>query len=86
MFLLESPHRGDSNEYTQHTIFNIKEKITLNHPKSAALDFFQGAQERVRNNRGSRVIRIRATEVLLYKLLSAEYVRNSHLKTKLFLF
>ena len=23
MFLLESPHRGDSNEYTQYTVFNI---------------------------------------------------------------
>ena len=28
-------HRGDSNEYTQHTIFNVREEITLNHPKSA---------------------------------------------------
>ena len=36
---LESPHRGDSNEYTQYTIFNIKKKITLNHPKSAAIGF-----------------------------------------------
>ena len=26
VFSLESPHRGDSNEYTQHTIFNIKKK------------------------------------------------------------
>ena len=24
IFLLESPHRGDSNEYTQYTICNIK--------------------------------------------------------------
>ena len=24
MFSLESPHRGDSNEYTQYTIFNMK--------------------------------------------------------------
>ena len=36
MFSLESPHRGDSNEYTQHTIFNIKKKksalIILNLP------------------------------------------------------
>ena len=30
MFSLESPHRGDSNEYTQYTIFNIKKE---NHPK-----------------------------------------------------
>ena len=30
MFSLESPHRGDSYEYTQYTIFNMKKK---NHPK-----------------------------------------------------
>ena len=28
VFSLESPHGGDSNEYTQHTIINIKKKIT----------------------------------------------------------
>ena len=39
VFSLESPHRGDSNEYTQYTIFKIKKKITLNYPKSAAMDF-----------------------------------------------
>ena len=42
MFSLESPHRGDSNEYTQYTIFNIKiQKITLIYPKSAAMRFLQ---------------------------------------------
>ena len=30
VFSLESPHRGDSNGYTQYTIFNIKKKITPN--------------------------------------------------------
>ena len=40
MFSLESPHRSDSNECTQYTIFNIKKKITLNYPKSAALGVF----------------------------------------------
>ena len=40
MFILESPHRGDSNEYTQYTIFNMNKKNTLNYPKSAALGFF----------------------------------------------
>ena len=30
MFALESPHRGNSNEYTKYTIFNIKKE---NHPK-----------------------------------------------------
>ena len=39
MFSLESPHRGDSNEYTQHTIFNIK-KVILNFPKFAAMETF----------------------------------------------
>ena len=39
MFSLELPRRGDSNEYTQYTIFNIKKKITLSYPKSAAMDF-----------------------------------------------
>ena len=53
VFSLESLHRGDSNEYTEYTIFN--EKITLNYPKSAAMGFFIGTQERVR-----------AIEVLLY--------------------
>ena len=40
VFSLESPHRGDSNEYTQNTIFNMKKKNTLNYPKSAAMGFF----------------------------------------------
>ena len=31
VFLSESPHRGDSNEYTLYSIFNIKKKE--NHPK-----------------------------------------------------
>ena len=33
MFPLESPYRGDYNEYTQHAIFDIKKKIALNYPK-----------------------------------------------------
>ena len=39
VFSLESPHRGDSNEYTQYTIFHVKTKIILNYPKSAAMGF-----------------------------------------------
>ena len=31
--------RGDSNESTQYTIFNIEKKITLNYRKSAAMGF-----------------------------------------------
>ena len=40
MLSLESPHRGDSYEYTQYTIFNIKEKNKVNYSKSAAMGFF----------------------------------------------
>ena len=37
VFSLEPHHRGDANEYSQFTIFNIyikKKKITLNYPRS----------------------------------------------------
>ena len=41
VFSLESPHRGDSNEYTQYTIFNMNE-----HPKLSQICcyglFFKG--------------------------------------------
>ena len=60
VFLLESP-RGDSNKYTQYTIFNIKRKLS----KTAAMGYFLGTQERVRNSHGKRTISVRATEVLL---------------------
>ena len=66
VFSLESPHRIDSNAYTQYTIFNMNKKNTLIYPKSAATGFFQGTQERVLNSRGKRAISVRATEVLLY--------------------
>ena len=32
VFSLESPHRGDSNEYTQYISFNVKKKIALIYP------------------------------------------------------
>ena len=70
VFSLESPHRGDSNQYTQYTIFSMNKKNILNYPKSAAIGFFQGTQERVRNSRGIRAISVRATEVVLYVVCS----------------
>ena len=40
VFSLESPQRGDSNEYTQYTISQYKKKkIILNYPKSATVEF-----------------------------------------------
>ena len=61
VFSLESPHRSDSNVYTQYTIFNIKKKITLNYSKSAAIEFFP--------RDSSTSSKLRANEVLLYILL-----------------
>ena len=58
MFSLESPHRGVSNEYSQYTIFNIKKKITLNYPKSAAMGFFLGTQEGVGKSHGKGAISV----------------------------
>ena len=40
MFSLESPRRGDSNEYTQYTISNMNKKNTKTYPKSVATGFF----------------------------------------------
>ena len=40
VFSLESPHRGDSNKYTQYTVFNTKKKIILDYPKSAPMRLF----------------------------------------------
>ena len=76
MFLLESPHGGDSNEYTQYTIFNIKKKITQIIRNLQLWDVYKGTQKRVRNSRGKRAISVRATEVLLYMYCdSGRYLR-----------
>ena len=40
MFPLELPHRGDSNENTKYTVFNIIKKNTLNYPRAVAMGFF----------------------------------------------
>ena len=66
VFSLESPQRGDSNEYTRYTIFNMNKKNTLITLNLQLWDFFHGTQERVRSSRGKRAISVRAIEVLLY--------------------
>ena len=60
--------QGDSNEYTQYTIFSIQKKFTLNDFKSVAMDFFLGTEEKIRNSHRKRAISVRAPEVLLYML------------------
>ena len=66
MFSLKSPHRGDSNDSIQHTIFNMNKKNTLNYPKSAAMGFFPRDSKMSSSSRGKRAISVRAIEVLLY--------------------
>ena len=45
---------------------NMEKKTAFIIRNLQLLDFFQGTQERVRNNRGKRAISARAIEVLLY--------------------
>ena len=67
VFSLESPHRGDSNEYTQYTIFNIKNEIILYLSQICSYGFlFQRTRDRVRNSHSKLAISFCATEVLLY--------------------
>ena len=57
VYTLESPHWGDSNVYTQYTIFQYeKEKTPLIIPNLQLWDFFQGTQDWVRKSRGKRAI------------------------------
>ena len=79
MFLLESPHRDDSNEYKQNTL-SISKRSKRKSPEiiqttimSAATGFLVGTQERVRNSRGKRAISVRAIEVLLYFVVKLIY-------------
>ena len=67
LFSLESPPRGDSNEYTQNTISQYEKEnhLTLSQICSYGI-FFQGTQERVRKSHGKQAISVSATEVLLY--------------------
>ena len=75
MFSLESPQRGDSNEYIQYTIPQYK-KIILNYSKSAPMGFVSRTQG-VQNSRGKRAISVRTIEVLLYSVIGLTVVPNS---------
>ena len=62
VFSLESPHQGDSKEYTQHVIINLEKKITLNHPKYNNVCIYGIFQWYFH---GKRAIGVRGIEVLL---------------------
>ena len=51
---------------------NIRKKIILNYPKSAAMGFFLGTQERVRNSHGKRAISV----VALLFYVHGKYLRS----------
>ena len=46
-------------------------KFTPDYSKSAAMGFFLGSQERVRNSHDKRAISVRAIEVLLYTMVKS---------------
>ena len=47
VFSLESPQRGDSNEYTEYTISQYKKENLPNYPKSASMGFFSKGPKNV---------------------------------------
>ena len=49
MFSSELPHRGNSNEYTKHTIINIKKTITLYYLKYNHVCSFGNFSEGLKN-------------------------------------
>ena len=81
VFSLESPHRGDSDENTKYTIFNIKKNITLNYSKSAAMGFFPKGLKNIWNSHGKWVISVRGTAVLLsLPILSLQIIAPKRLR------
>ena len=75
VFAFQTPQRGDSNKYTQDTIFYMERKVTIDYSKSAAMELFQGTAERVRNSRGKRAIGVRVTD------RSNVYCRRTHMES-----
>ena len=75
MLSLGSPHRGDSNEYTQYTIFNMNKKIILNYPKSAAMGFFSKG---LKNEVETAVV----NEPSVFEPLKFYYTYKCHLKLR----
>ena len=83
VFTLESPHRGDSNKYTQYTIFQYEKKKYLKLLQICSYEIsFKGTQERVRKSRGKRAISVRAIEVLLYSQTKLKLHLDSNLPDK----
>ena len=70
VYLLESPHGGDSNEHTQHNLAMLTRKLLEIIPNSKSLQLWDfillGTQERVQNSCDKRAIGVHPTEVLLY--------------------
>ena len=53
MFSIESPHRGDSNEYTQYTIFNTN---TKNRPKLSQICSYEEFSKGLKNEFETAVV------------------------------
>ena len=53
MFSFESPHRGDSNEYIEYTIFNMKKE---KHPKLSQICSYRIFSEGLKNSFEAAVV------------------------------
>ena len=58
MFSLESPHRGNSNEYTQYAIFNMKKKKEKKekHPKLSQICSYGKFSKELKNELETSVV------------------------------
>ena len=68
VFSLESPHRGDSNENTQYTVFNMKKK----HPKLSQICSYGIFSKGLKNEFESAVV----NEPLVFEPLKFYYISN----------
>ena len=75
MFSLELPHRGNSNEYTQHTIINIEKEITLNYSKYDNICSYKIFSKGLKNEFEIAVV----NEPSVFKPLKFYYTLNMYL-------
>ena len=71
VFLLESPHRGDSSEKTQYTIFNIKQE---NHPKLSQICNYVTFYKGLKNEFETPVV----NEPSVFEPLKSYCITNRH--------
>ena len=83
MFSLESPHRGDSNEYTQYTISQYKKE---NHPKSSQICNYRIQSKGPKNEFETAVVNEPSVFELLKFYCTFSFTCNIFLEFNIFYF